>query len=319
MPRLLFQDHPSDKWRTGHDFPQVALTAISLDSEPAKPIAYVFFGHVNIDFDGSPSAYGPPGITPPPDDDLANAWDDDSGWFGVVALRPDDPLVKQGRALIDQRPELLHAGKYPVIQQAKNGDPKPGYYVSATPQASGPAYLQASYVDASQVAFGALGGQLAKLGFKLGDYGLAIRHDKDLQSGFYFVDRGGSASYALGECSHKVGKSLGGSGRGNRFNNNFPVSFIVFPDTFTMDASKGTPSMTDDEIKTEVQLLLAEMAKADNAQDLALLMALNEVAPPAKPRGTAGLQAFLQSPGKPMPAHYATVAGGLGSYGYDIS
>ena len=317
MPTLVFKDHPATQWRNGSDFPQVALTALAWDSEPDKPVAYVFFGHVNIDYDGSPTAYGPPGITPLPDDDLANAWSDEGGWFGVYSLKPDDPLVAQGKAVIDQRPELLHKGKYPVVQQEANGDPQPGYYVSTTPQPSGPGHLQTSYVDASQVAFGALSGRLAALGFKLGDYGLAIRHDKKLQSGFYFVDRGGSQSWALGECSHKVGKDLGGSGRANRFNNNFPVSFIVFPDTFTMDASKGTPSMSDEEIKTEVDLLLADLARADNASHLALLMAMNEVAPQHKPPGKAGLDKYLAG-GVAKPSHYANVVEGLGNYGYVV-
>jgi hypothetical protein len=319
MATLLFKDHPLTKWRTGHDFPQVTLTAVAWDTAPDTPVAYVFFGHVNIDFDGSPTAYGPPGISPMPDDDLGNAWGDENGWFGVFALKKDDPLVTQGTAVIDNEPALLHKDKYPVVQQARNGDPKPGYYVSTTPHPTGPRYLQNSYVDASQIAYGALSGQLAALGFKLGDYGLAIRHDKNLQSGFYFVDRGGSASFALGECSHKVGKNLGGSGRANGFNNNFPVSFIVFPDTFTMDGSAGTPSMSDDEIKIEVDLLLADLAKATNAEDLALLMAFNEVAPLEKPPGKAGLDLYHKAPANtPKPAHYTIVADGLRRYGYSF-
>src|SRR5512132_1753686 len=115
--------------------------AATWDAGPDVAVAYVFFGHAVIDFDGSPSAYGPPGINPMPDDDLDNAWDADSGWFGVVALSDSDPLVKSGSAKIDKRPNLLHKGKYPVIQQAKNGDPKPGFYVSSTPHATGPVHL----------------------------------------------------------------------------------------------------------------------------------------------------------------------------------
>ena len=319
MARLIFKDHPSANWRTGHDFPQVTLTAVSWESEPGTAVAYVFFGHVNIDFDGSPTAYGPPGITPMPDDDLANAWGEDNGWFGLIALPENHPLVTSGEAIIDKRASLLHKGKYPVIQQAKNGDPKPGYYVSATPHATGPAHLQTSYVDASEIAYGALSGQLASLGFKLGDYGLAIRHNKNLQSGFYFVDRGGAASFALGECSHKVGKNLGGSGRGNAFNNNFPVSFIVFPDSFTMDGSEGTPSMSDADIKIELDLLLTDLGKADNAEELALLMGFNEMAPPGKPRGKARLDTYRSAPTTTAkPANYATIVAALSNYGYVI-
>lgn len=317
MATLLFNNHPSTQWRTGHDFPEVTLTAVAWDSAPDVPVAYVFFGHVNIDFDGSPTAYGPPGITPLPDDDLGNAWSEENGWFGVFALREDDPLVKLGKAVLDKKPALLKNGKYPVVQQAGNGDPSPGYYVSTTPNATGPGHLQSSYVDSSKIAYGALSGKLAALGFKLGDYGLAIRHDKNLQSCFYFVDRGGKNSFGLGECSHKVGKNLGGSGRANGFNNNFPVSFIVFPDTFTMDASRGTPSMPDDEIKIEVELLLTDLAKATNADQLALLMGFNEVAPPGKPRGKAKLDAYLGAPAStPKPARVANITDALKNYGY---
>src|SRR5262249_21545820 len=210
MANLVFNDHPV-LWRTGHDFPQVPLTIVSWDSAPDDPVAYVFFGHVNIDFDGSPTAYGPPGIQPPPDDDLHNAWDEQSGWFGVAALAENDAAVLSGDATIDKQPGMEHRGKYPVVQQAANDDPSPGYYVSGTPHPSGPVWRQDSYIDASRVAFGALSGRLKALGVALGDFGLAIRHDTELQSGFYFADIGAN-NYALGECSHKVGKDLGGSG-----------------------------------------------------------------------------------------------------------
>jgi hypothetical protein len=83
------------------------------------------------------------------------------------AVSENDALVKNGTVLIDKNPALLKKGKYPVIQQAKNGDPNPGYYVSQTSRKNGPDYLQSSYVDASQVAFGALSGGLKALGFSL--------------------------------------------------------------------------------------------------------------------------------------------------------
>ena len=153
MSTLVFKDHASSQWRTGRDFPEVTLTAVAWDTEPDTPVAYVFFGHVNIDFDGSATAYGPAGITPLPDDHLANAWSEGNGWFGVFSLKEDDPLVEEVKALIDKKAALLHKGKYPVIQQERNGDPKPGYYVSTTPHATGPAHLQSSYVDSSQISY----------------------------------------------------------------------------------------------------------------------------------------------------------------------
>jgi len=316
MPNLVFSDHPHE-WANGGDFPHIPLTQVSWDTAPDTPVAYVFFGHVNIDFDGSPTAYGPDGITPPPDDDLSNAGNDDQGWFGLLALSPDDPLVTNGTVVLDTNPALNKKGQFPVVQQAQNGDPSPGYYVSTTPHASGPAYLQSSYIDASQIAFGALSGKLAALGFNLGDYGLAIRHDQNLQSGFYFADRGGN-NFKLGECSHKVGKNLGGSGRGNRFNNNYPVSFIVFPGSFTTDPN-AVPSIADADIQTALRPLLANLATADNAKDLVLLMAFNETSPPNRPQGTSKLKAYQAQPTTTTPKHAATVLQGLQTFGYAAS
>src|SRR5262245_25704646 len=113
MPNLIFENQPG-RWHTV-DFGSVPLTKVAWDTMPNRAMAYVFFGHVTIDFDGSPTAYGPAGIDPPPDDDLGNAGNAAQGWFGVMSLRPDDPLVTSGKVLIDRRaPKLL--GKFPVIQ-----------------------------------------------------------------------------------------------------------------------------------------------------------------------------------------------------------
>jgi len=319
MAKLVFTNHPA-LWRTGSDYPKIPLTQVSWDSDPSTPVAFVYFGHVNIDFDGSSTAYAPPGSGLVGDDDLGNAFEVDKDnnidrWFGVVALRPDDPAVVSGAAKIDQRPELAHGGKYPVVQQEANGDPNPGYYVSATPHASGEAYCQTSYVDASCVPFGALSGKFKSLGVALGDYGLALRHDQTLQSGFYFVDVGGN-NYALGECSHRVGKDLGGSGRGNRFNNNFPVSFIVFPQSGEQDP-QAIVTESDDQIAKALRDRLQQLAAADNADDLALLMGFNETAPQTQPAGLAKLSAYAADPANgAKPRNYDNVAAGLASWGY---
>jgi hypothetical protein len=314
MANLIFTNHPAE-WRTGSDFPKVSLTQVSWDTAPNRAVAYVFFGHVNIDFDGSPTAYGPPEIKPIPDDDLGNAWSDGHGWFGVVALSKKDPLVTSKVAKIDERPAFLKKDKYPVIQQAKNGDPKPGYYVSGTPRPTGPRHLQNSYVDSSQVAYGALSGRLKSLGFSIGDYGLALRHDDCLQSGFYFVDVGAN-NYALGECSHKVGKNLGGSGRGSKFNNNFPVSFILFPKSLSIDGSKGTPSLSDDQIKSALVPLVRNLSRANNSDEVPLLMGFNEISPTAKPQGLSKLEAYRKQRSRPRPANYDNLVQGLRHFGW---
>jgi len=231
-------------------------------------------------------------------------------------LEKDHAFVKSGRAIIDEKPELLHMGKYPVIQQAKNGDPKPDYYVSGTPRATGPIYLQNSYVDASEVSYGALDGKLKSLGFNPGDYGLAIRPDQSLQSAFYFVDIGGN-TFALGECSRKVGKSLGGSGRASHFNDNFPVSFIVFPESFEIDPREGTPAISDDQLKKALKPLLLDLSRADNANELPLLMAFNESLPAGRPQGKRKLDAFRKDPtSAQVRPSYHNIVGALRSWGY---
>jgi hypothetical protein len=315
MANLIFKDQPGN-WRT-NDFPSVTLTKISWDTAPNVGVAYVFFGHVNIDFDGSPTAYGPPGIKPDPDDDLGNAWSVEDGWFGVAAFGENDALVKNGTVVIDKKSGLLKKGKYPVIQQAKFGDPKPGYYVSTTPNVinGGPWYRQSSQLDASKYAFGALSGRLEALGFSLGDYGLAIRHDEVLYSGFYFADKG-AYTYALGECSHKVGLNLGGTGRGNHFNNNFPVSFIVFPKSAESKINKIIPTLSDDQLKASIKSPLRKLAAADNFDELPQLMGFNEIKPSGKPQGLSKLEAFRSHRSRGKPKNYDNIVQALRNFGW---
>jgi hypothetical protein len=310
---LVFRDVPGT-WRTV-DFPRVTLTAVSWSDAPDAPVAFAFFGHPNIDFDGSPTAYHPDDTG---DDNLANARDDQR-WFGVVALSPNDAAVTSGRAIIDQRPGLDRQGRYPVIQRAENGDANPGYYVSQTSRAADaslPRYVQARYLDASRVPYGALSGKLKDQGVALGDYGLTVRHDRNLQSGFFMADSGGN-NFALGEGSQKVGTNLGGSGRGNHFNNNFPVSFLVFPGTATTGPTDPPPSESD--INQNVTAVMSQLCLADNARDLALLMALNEVAPGNQPRGKAALDAFLaKGAGATPPRNYQTIVDGLRNFNFNV-
>jgi hypothetical protein len=312
MASLIFKDNPHT-WHTGTDYTLVTLTHIRWDSAPSVDVAFIFFGHVNVDFDGSSTAYGPPGIKPEPDDDLGNAGNPIKGWFGVDSLRDTDPLVLNKTAKIDTTAPK-YKDKYPVVQQAKNGDPHPGLYVSATPRPSGPEYLQSSYIDSSEISWGALDGALRHLGVHMGDYGLALRHNQNLQSGFYFADAGGY-TYALGECSHKVGKNLGGSGRASHFNNNFPVSFIVFPDSFDTDP-EAAPSIPDDDIATRLRPLVRSLSQADNFDDLPLLMGFNETAPNTANHGKTKLDAYKKDPSKPRPGNYNTIVQGLRAFGW---
>jgi len=319
MAKLIFTDVPTDNsaynWHVGSDFPNVPLTKISLDTDTdAGALAYVFFGYVNIDCDGGPQAYGPAGLDA--HDYLSNAGDANNGWYGVASRAPNDPLVQDGTIQIDTNAPM-YQGKYPVVQQAKNGDPNPGFYVSSTPHPSGPDYLQSSYIDASQVAFGALSGKFESLGgVKLGDYALAIRHDQYLQSAFYFVDRGGKTSYGLGECSEKVATNLGAVRSGPRFNNNFPVSFIVFPASGS--DSNAQQVVAEADIQKAVRDCLGTLVSFDNPSDLALLMALNETAPQHRPGGAAGLTSYQGQTNPTAPRHLSNVLGGLQDFGLTV-
>ena len=315
--KLVFEDLKGP-WHT-NDFPKVNLTKVSWDNRPDYALAYVFFGHVNIDFDGSPTAYGPAKLMP--DDDLKEAGNAAQGWFGVAAYGPTDHLVRNGIVQIDQAAPKLQ-GKFPVVQQAKNGDPKPGYYVSTTSRYLTPGskvlpdYLQNNYADSSKVTFGALDGTLKKLGVNPGDYGMAIRHDQNLESAFYFLDGGGN-KHALGECSHRVGKDLGGSGRGSHFNNNYPVSFILFPGHgYGMPASMvAWRERSDSTIKKAIHPRLFELSQASNAKELVLLMAFNETRPGTVPQGLDKLKFRLRT-GHTWPENYTNVLLSLYQFGF---
>jgi hypothetical protein len=308
MAHLIFTNVPGS-WH-GVDLPKNTLTKVSWDTDPDITIAFVFFGHPNMDVDGSPTAYGPYEV-PIVTDNVSDAGNTSQGYFGLIAMRKDDPLVLNKTVVLDTTaPEYRNT--FPVVQQA--GDPKPGFYVSSLPQASGPIYLQRSYIDSSQFAIGALSDNLGSLGVGLGDYGLAIRHDKNLQSGFYLVDTGHGGG--LGEVSSKVGDNLGGGWVGQSYNNNFPVSFIIFPASCTVDKDK-LPAIPDADLQTAIQPLLAKLASADNAADLVLLMGFNEVNfPSGPPQGLAKLSAYQGTPTNPKPRHAGTILQGLQAFGY---
>src|SRR5262249_17955284 len=150
-------------------------------------------------------------------------------------------------------------------------------------------------------------------GVQLSDFGLAIRHDKNLQSAFYFADSG-PAGFGLGECSHRVGKDLGGSTTRHGFDNNFPVSFIVFPRSG--GGIQGVFGLPDQTIEAGVQTPLFNLSRATNAYDLVSLMAFNEVPARHTPQGLQKLKHYLRNPGSPNARHYSTVLLGLAAYGF---
>jgi hypothetical protein len=323
MTKLLFKDFRG--WRNGREFLDVALTRVALDSQPDKALAFVFFGHVNLDFDGSPTAYGPFRLNP--DDALGNAGNATQGWFGVASAPAAHPFVTSRQIEIDQTAPGFHRDgnpklpiQFPVVQQARFGDPKPGFFVSTTPRnlarslGAITAFRQNSYVDASKVAFGALDRFLQSThNVQLGDFGLAVRHDENRQSGFSFVDIGGW-NHALGECSHRVGLDLGVRKLGpGRWDNNFPVSFIVFPRTAISSPFNVVPG--DSMIMSNLKAALSELARAENAHDLPLLMAINEKSPAGVAKGKAGLDAYRKAKGAHA-SNVATIHLGLATFGF---
>ena len=203
-----------------------------------------------------------------------------------------------------------------MVQQAKFGDPKDGFFGSTTPRnlakklGAITAFRQNSFVDASKVAFGALDLFLqSEHGIQLGDLGLAVRHDGNRQSGFSFVDMGGW-NHALGECSHRVGldPSVRKLGPG-RWDNNFPVSFIIFPRTAI--SNPFVTVLSDATIKSRLTDVLRELARAENAHDLPLLMATNEASPAGAQKGKAGLRTRSAKPRAPHAWNVGTINLGL--------
>jgi hypothetical protein len=332
MPKLVFENIPGP-WHT-NDFKSVSLTSVSWEHAPSLIKAFVFFGHVNIDFDGSPTAYGPTGprpktarvqpVNPPPDDCFGNGANAADGYFGMRSMAPNDPLVVNGTVLIDQdAPKFL--GKFPIVQQLQNGDPRPGYYVSKSSHRHGPLHLQNSYINSAEIAYGALDAQFLHLGVAFGDYGLVLRHDQSLQSPFYYVD-GGAGKFALGECSHKVATNLGVTrvaGTPCGWDNNFPVSFLVFPRSGDMhydavageEIGFGIMERSENSIMNALHPRLVELSRADNALDLPRLMAFNEGPPSVAPNGKERLDAFLKKRGVP-PGNFVHILTRLSKFGF---
>jgi hypothetical protein len=332
MGQLLeFEDVRNGHWHCGGDYPKVFVTRVFNDSLGFD--ADVWVSNINIDFDGASNAYGPNNKG---EDNLANAFNATQGWFGCASYseqerdRINAQLQKSGsprRIKLDtskamglmtalQGRDWYEGGKkhhlepqlrFPVVQQAINGDPRPGFYVSATARPKGPEYLQGSHVDSAEVPFGALSGLLKKTGhFDLGDFGLGVRLDSDKSSGFTYLDSGGAESNAVGECSYKVFSELGGVGH----NNNFTTGFIVFPGS----------RRADGEAKVGIADQLRKLSMVDNADELVRLIAYcGQVG-----KGRSGLEAWKQVQALPgdkrvkvsRPTNYLNVLNGLRTWGY---
>jgi hypothetical protein len=286
MNGALEFDDVDGPWE-GNDFKNVSMASVTFQGVLR---ALAFLTHMNVDFDGAPNAYGP--AEKKTLDILEHAgWK--TGYYGLVAIRPDatEEVLVPGqktkqKVLIKDRYNLKlderypdPSGRVPVVQ---HGGPYDGYFISITSRATrslagANKYQQASYINSSVVAYGALSKRLQDQGVAFGNYGMAIRHDTGHQSGFVMMEGGhtqGPHVGAVGECSHKVLLNVGGYGT-----NSFPTSFLMFPNSSVS--------------------VLSTLAKADNADDLPMLLAFSE---------EAGYPGRTGKPGKPLLD--AWVAGG---------
>jgi hypothetical protein len=303
---MTFQDVPG-RWRCGGDYPRVSLTSVT---GPDGQVVYVYVCNVQVDLDGAPDAYGPPGTHHR--EPIGNARDTPDpkmkGWYGVYAMTPADALANH--VAIDMKPALRDAnGKYPVLQDAQQ--PKPGFYVSQTPSGSGnrafKPWDQRRYVDATQVAFAALAGKLAGEGFEIGDLCLSLRLDKGVQSVYPYIDAAGAESWALSEVSFKVFDELGGSG--------FTAHEIAKANGFLACHLAMLESAGSD-----VGTILAALSKAENPGDLPLLLACQLAARPGG-AGLAMLRRYQSASAEqrlkmPLPPAFHAAVAALRSAGY---
>jgi hypothetical protein len=148
-----------------------------LAAQPKKalPSFEILTHRMNVDVDGAPRAYGPPGSDTL--DDLRNAHS-----MG----RLDAPVV--GYIVEDAPPHR------PVVQGPQ--DPAPGYYVSQT------AYEDESvenerdprrYVDATKINYVVLGNEARRMGARLGDF-VAVYSKRTHRSVFGIVGDSGNPS-----------------------------------------------------------------------------------------------------------------------------
>jgi hypothetical protein len=314
------------QWRCGQEWAAGTVFVTQIKG-PMGNTAAVYMCNINIDYDGSSTAYGPPGTHP--QDYLVNAGPDPvKGWYGVASLTPGDaeklrktqgggkrPFVDTDNADEDVK------GRYPVIQQP--GEPNPGYYVSAGSKArtwAYPEWDQRHWWDSNTVPFAALSGKFRDLlGVALNDVGVAIRLETNQQSGFFYKDSGHEDSFAVGEASNKIFTDLGGVGK----NNYFSIIYVVFPGSrpagpLTKD---GAGIETKEEwIASMIKSQMAMLSNSSNADDLPLLLACYKQAG----KGNSGLDLFnkYQSQGgsgkQPLPTFYHHAVRALRNWGYNI-
>jgi len=249
---------------------------------------------VNVDYDGSPTAYGPPGK--PGEDKLSYAGNAKGGtgdWWGVFPMTEAKAseirtTSKSTRPVVDTAAEKDADQRQPVIQQP--GEPSPGHYVSATASVFNGSFhewRQERYWDSGKFAYGAVSKKLTALGgVHLEDFGMVLRIDRSYRTVYAFKDAGRN-DHSVGEVSQKVHRNLGGV---YKYDVNYPVIHIVFP-----GSAGGRPTKAD-EFEKGVRDQLAKLSKADNFEELPLLLAYYADAGKGK-SGLPPLEAFRQKRG----------------------
>lgn len=275
---------------------------------PDQFVAFVYRCHLNEDNDGAPNCYGwdnPTNLFPgqahvqknlDPLDHLANATSPATDahhhqnlfhnhnfkWSSLYARTKDEADGNNPPLVIDQRSVLRDRHhRFPVVQPPDGA--APGYYVSTTSVAADDNFDEwepERYWDASQIPFGVLAPEWADhAGVNLGDFGLAIRNNTGTQGAFTFLDSG--PHNHVGEVSRKLARTLVPTPDHKAVPNEDFVSFLVFPGSGVKQQSQleklGDAVAQRDpsaRLKAEVAKQIAKLAKADNADELALFLAL---------------------------------------------
>ncbi len=155
-------------------------------------------GTAEIDFDGSPTAYGPNGG----DDYLANAGHPGK-WWGVATDRSGNPVI----------------------------NPENGHYVSSTAWQRGPSDQQSSFVDAQKVPFVAMNAHDKAKGVKNGDFVLLTNQATGKQVWAVGADYAGDHPDDHTEISAAAGRALGLQFNKRGVEGHFSMQF--FPGTAT--------------------------------------------------------------------------------------
>ena len=153
----------------------VRSVGASLQASPTRPSFELVTHRMDVDVDGAPRAYGPPGSDAL--DDLRNAH---------TMGRLEAPIV--GYLLENEPPHR------PVVQGPR--DPAPGYYVSQTAFEDESVENERDprrYVDATKINYVVLGNEAHRMGARLGDF-VAVYSKRTHRAVFGIVGDSGNPS-----------------------------------------------------------------------------------------------------------------------------